>query len=81
MFPLQYISDHLGNHTAVVIPIAEWEAIVREHNDLERLELKSTTGVEGDYKMGDFAGTLGSKTADALLSHIEQSRNEWERDI
>ena len=32
-------------------------------------------------KPSDFAGTLSKETADELLKHIEQSRNEWERNI
>jgi hypothetical protein len=30
---LQYISDNSGNHTAVVIPIDEWNNITAVHTD------------------------------------------------
>ncbi|HTB32735.1 MAG TPA: hypothetical protein VK808_11945 [Bacteroidia bacterium] len=32
-------------------------------------------------KPSDYAGSLSAKAADQFLNHIEQSRNEWERDI
>ena len=32
-------------------------------------------------KPSDFAGTLSKKEAKAFTTHIEQTRNEWERDI
>ena len=34
---LQYISDNAGKHTAVIIPIAEWESITAKHEDLMEL--------------------------------------------
>ncbi|MEO7308953.1 MAG: hypothetical protein ABIX01_01035 [Chitinophagaceae bacterium] len=36
--PLQYISDNAGNHTAVLIPINEWELLTRKHEDLKQME-------------------------------------------
>ena len=35
---LQYISDHSGNYTAVVIPINEWYNITAVHQGLKALE-------------------------------------------
>jgi len=32
-------------------------------------------------KPSDYAGSLSPKAAELFLKHIEQSRNEWERDI
>jgi hypothetical protein len=32
-------------------------------------------------KPSDYAGSLSPKAADEFLKHVEQSRNEWERDI
>jgi len=32
-------------------------------------------------KPSDYAGTLSHKAANELIKHVEQSRNEWERDI
>jgi hypothetical protein len=83
MKPLEYISDYTGKHTAVVIPISEWENIVRKYAELKGLELESPKQNElsGNYTMGDFAGILTSERADALLKHVEQSRNEWDRNF
>jgi hypothetical protein len=74
---LQYLSDYTGKHTAVVIPIQEWEAIVRKHADLKSLEQEAPTR---KYTMGDFAGILSKEQGDELLKSVEQSRNEWDRD-
>jgi len=83
MQPLQYISDSTGKYTAVVIPISEWENIVRKYADLKLLEQESSKEKpsHGNYTMGDFAGILASDRADALLKHVQQSRNEWDRDF
>ena len=83
MQPLQYISDSTGKHTAVVIPISEWEMIVHTYADLKLLEQESSGEKmpSGKYNMGDFAGILDTKIADALLKHIEQSRDEWGRNF
>ena len=83
MQPLHYISDYTGKHTAVVIPISEWETIVRKYADLKLLEQESSKekALTDKYTMGDFAGILTPDRADALLKHVEQSRNEWDRDF
>jgi hypothetical protein len=83
MKPLEYISDYTGKHTAVVIPISEWENIVRKYAELKGLELESPkqNALSGNYTMGDFAGILTPERADTLLKHVEQSRNEWDRDF
>jgi hypothetical protein len=70
-----------GKHTAVVIPINEWEAIISRHAELRSLEQDAREPGIRKYTMGAFAGTLSSKEADELLKYVEQSRNEWERDI
>lgn len=36
--PLQYISDTAGNHTAIIIPINEWELLTSKHQDLKQME-------------------------------------------
>jgi hypothetical protein len=81
MQPLQYISDFTGKHTAVVIPISDWETIVRKYTDLKLLEQESSKekALPSKYTMGDFAGILAPDSVDALLKHVEQSRNEWDR--
>ena len=67
----------------MVIPISVWENIVHKYPDLRFLEqeLSKEKTLPGKYAMGDFAGTLPTDRADALLKHVEQSRNEWDRDF
>lgn len=79
---LQYLSDYTGKHTAVVIPIIEWEAIISKHSDLKSLEQEPSKDISvKKYTMGDFKGILSSESADELLKHVEQSRNEWDRNF
>ncbi len=73
---LQYISDNSGNHTAVVIPIDEWNSIVAVHKDLQDLESGKITTKN---KPSDFIGSISKETAKKMILDIEQSRNEWER--
>jgi len=35
---LQYLSDNVGNRTAVVIPIAEWDEMRVKYPDLDTIE-------------------------------------------
>lgn len=74
---LQFISDNSGNHTAVVIPIDEWNNITTLHQDLKKLE-KDNKPVH-NRKPSDFIGILSKETALEMLKDIEQSREEWER--
>ena len=71
---LQYISDARGRHTAVVIPIEEWNNITAKHEDLKELE-------KPKMKPSDFRGAISKETAEAMIQYVEQSRNEWDRDI
>lgn len=73
---LQYISDNSGNHTAVIIPIDEWNNIIAVHTDLKELENEN---IAPKRKPSDFIGSLSKETAKKMLLDIEQSRNEWER--
>ena len=34
--PIQYITDANGEHTAVLIPINEWQLITIKYSDLEK---------------------------------------------
>ncbi len=74
--PLQYISDSAGNHTAVLIPITEWELLTRKHEDLKQMDLpKKDTPIK---KASDFAGTMPADIAIAFNKHIEDGRNQWD---
>jgi len=78
---LQYLSDYSGKPTAVVIPIAEWKALLRKYTDLQSLEYEADNKLSSakEYTMADFMGTLTKQAAEALSSHVDQSRNEWDR--
>ena len=73
--PLQYITDNTGAHTAVVIPINEWEKLTRKHEDLKTLEAAPT---KPKVKLSELAGKLSHETAEAMLNYVAESRNEWE---
>ncbi|GGD76787.1 hypothetical protein GCM10011514_45870 [Emticicia aquatilis] len=76
---LQYLSDTEGNHTAVVIPIEEWNMIVAKHQDLKSLENPKKPSKK--LKPSSFRGAISQKTADDLLLYSEKARTEWERNI
>ena len=74
--PLQYISDASGNHTAVLIPITEWELLTRKHADLKVLELTQKPSV--NKKPLDYAGTIPKHVAEAFNQYVEDDRNNWD---
>jgi hypothetical protein len=74
--PLQYILDESGKTTAVVVPIAEWEVLTEKHQDLKDLGKKPKK-----KGLSAFIGTISPEEADRMQKYVEQSRNEWERDI
>lgn len=74
--PLQYISDNEGNHTAVLIPITEWELLTRKHADLKKMEQPKNNAPT--KKASEYAGTMPAEIAKAFSKHIEDDRNQWE---
>ncbi len=73
--PLQYISDNEGNHTAVLIPINEWQLIVQKHEDLKMLE--SGNSKSQKIKASDYAGSMPADIASEFHKYIEKGREEW----
>ena len=71
---LQYVSDAEGRHTAVLIPIEEWNNITAKHQDLKTLEKPKKNA-------SLFKGLLSDKEAVKYHTHLKQARKEWERDI
>lgn len=69
---LQYVSDVNGHHTAVIIPIEEWNNIKSKYKDLIVME-------KSKFKPSDFKGSISKKTAKKMILDIEKSRTEWER--
>lgn len=74
--PLQYLKDKHNKTTAVVIPIREWEKIIKTHEDIN-LILQPQTHLP-KKTMKDFRGCISDETANALHEHVMQSRDEWE---
>ena len=75
---LQYISDGAGNHTAVVIPIKDWNNITAKHGYLKELI------VAKQVKNNDasrFKGLLTNEEADKYDQYLKNARSEWDRDI
>ncbi|MBC3785589.1 hypothetical protein [Spirosoma utsteinense] len=72
---VQYLSDAQGRHTAIVIPIEEWNSITAKHEDLKTLEKPMQPTIQP--KPSDFRGSISKKTADELLRYTEQARTEW----
>ena len=68
---LEYVSDSQGKHTAVLIPIEEWNYITTKHQDLKSLE-KIQKRLSEKY-----AGKLPSDVAEELQNYVTQSRSEW----
>ena len=68
---LEYVSDSQGKHTAVLIPIEEWNYITTKHQDLKSLE-KTQKRLSERY-----AGKLPSDVAEELQNYVTQSRSEW----
>ena len=56
--------------------LIELEAVLKKNNDAEKTSGKIVT-----RKPSDFAGSISKETAQAILTDIEQSRNEWEKDF
>ena len=73
--PIQYITDNKGTHTAVLIPINEWELLALKHSDLKDLE---TTAAKPTIKLSELAGKLSYQTAEEMLNYVAEGRNEWD---
>ena len=76
---IQYISDNSGNHTAVIIPINEWNEITTIHEDLKKLENQEKSIPK--KKPSDFAGTVSKEEGEKFHKYLKQTRNEWDRNI
>ena len=77
MMDIQYLSDEQGRHTAVQIPIDEWNKLTKEHEVFRDFEKKKAI----QKKPSDFRGAISKNTAEQLLQYVGQARTEWDRDI
>ena len=73
---LQYVSDSEGKHTAVLIPIEEWNYITSKHEDLKSLELPKRN-IPRQKLSEKYAGKLPAHIAEELQDYVTKSRNEW----
>ena len=62
-------SDYVGKQIEVLLYAVE--------------ELQENKSIQEPKKRkpSDYAGCISKETAETLLQHVEQSRNEWERNI
>jgi hypothetical protein len=74
---IQYLSDEQGRHTAVQIPIDEWNKLTEENEVFRNFEKKKSA----QKKPSDFRGAISKNTAEQLLQYATQARTEWDRDI
>ena len=51
---LQYISDSEGKTTGVFIPIAEWNALKEQYNDIEEANIQDWQIKEVQKRMDDY---------------------------
>lgn len=70
---LQYVSDETGRHTAVIVPIEEWNSLT---SDKQKLKAEDKQHTIGSTKPSDFRGAISVKTTNELLRHVEQARTE-----
>jgi hypothetical protein len=64
---IQYLSDNLGNKTAVVIPIQDWQNITKKYNDLENVLTPANSNLKNNNK-----NSLEEElTPEAFLNWIE----------
>jgi hypothetical protein len=73
-----YITDELGKKLSVVLPISEFEALLkilfRPTESVEKAE--PTPKKSGAAR---FRGVLTHEEADQLHTYVQKSREEWER--
>ena len=55
---LQYISDAQGRHTAIIIPIEEWNRMIAKHEDLKPLEEPNTNASHSSANAARFKGLI-----------------------
>jgi hypothetical protein len=71
---LHFLSDEQGKHTAVVIPIEDWNNITAKHKDLKVMEEPKKS-----KKPSDFAGCISKDLANKMIADIALTRKQWER--
>jgi hypothetical protein len=73
---LQYVSDSEGKHTAVLIPIEDWNYITTKYKDLKTLGMPKPSVIK--KKLSEkYAGKLPADVAEELQNYVAKSRDEW----
>jgi hypothetical protein len=75
---VQYISDNLGNHTAVIIPIEEWGKLTTKYSELSDLDDYVVPNWHKDIVLKRLE-TLKNNPAD--LISVETLFDELEKDL
>lgn len=70
-YNLQYISDKNGETKAVVIPIKEWSAFIKEFNKLQQIT-KLKTGLKSAFREFEEIKN-GKKKAVTLLEFLNEN--------
>lgn len=73
---LQYISDDLGNKTAVVIPITHWKKILQKYKDLE----KEVEEPFAEMSEEEFLQWIENAEKSPTMS-LETFNKKWEQEI
>lgn len=71
---LQYVSDELGQPTAVIVPIEEWKKI---SNNQKELVIKKNT----KKKASEFRGIFTKEEGERFNAYITKARSEWDRNF
>ncbi len=68
---LQYVSDELGQPTAVLVPIEEWKKNLSKENDIQNSKHSKP------FNPSDFRGCISKETGEKMQEYVKQSREEW----
>ena len=75
---LQYVFDEEGKHTAVLVPINDWNTITARHQDVKELVGEK---IQKTNNASRFKGLLTNEEAKMYDKYLKQARSEWDRDI
>jgi hypothetical protein len=67
---IQYLLDEQGRRTAVLIPIEDWNKLVKESESFRSFE----KDIYNQKKPSDYRGAISKNTAEQLLKYVEQTR-------
>lgn len=74
---IQYLSDNLGNKTAVLIPITDWEKITKKYNNLT---LDNDNNPEKQMSQDEFVQWIDDAEKSPTMS-LETFNGKWNQEI